>query len=81
MDSGIEFQMTGPAIENALSPNLILVLGMVQLLLPEDASDAIKHFLTGKHVVKLVQIRHILIVMTMSVIGTTTIIIIIQILK
>jgi len=29
MDSGMEFQMTGPASEKALSPNLVLVLGIV----------------------------------------------------
>jgi len=27
--SGREFQMEGPATENALSPNLVLVLGVV----------------------------------------------------
>ena len=34
----MEFQMTGPATEKALSPNLVLVLGLVYLLLPEERS-------------------------------------------
>ena len=29
MESGMEFQITGPATEKALSPNLVLVLGTV----------------------------------------------------
>ena len=29
MDSGMEFQMTGPATKKALSPSLVLVLGTV----------------------------------------------------
>jgi len=38
MGSGIEFQITGPTTENALSLNLVLVLGTVKLLLPEERS-------------------------------------------
>jgi len=34
--SGIEFQIAGPAIENAPSPNLVLALVTVKLLLPEE---------------------------------------------
>ena len=38
MESGMEFQITGPATDKALSPNLVLVLGTVWLLLPEERS-------------------------------------------
>jgi len=48
MDSGMEFQMTGPATEKALSPNLVLVLGLMQLLLPEERScQCVEVLLTG----------------------------------
>jgi len=38
MGSGIEFQIADPVTKNALSLNLVLVLGTVKLLLPEECS-------------------------------------------
>ena len=50
-DSGMEFQMTGPATEKALSPSLVLVLGTVQLLLPEERScRCMRVLLTGANI-------------------------------
>ena len=51
MDSGMEFQMTGPATEKALSPSLVLVLGTVQLLLlGERSCRCMRVLLTGANI-------------------------------